>query len=290
MAAENNVVGTFSEAVDPGTVSSSTFTLTDSTGEVPARITYDGASRTATLDPDTNLKSATSYTATVKGGPSGVKDLAGNPLAADKIWSFTTAAATSTVLLQDDFESGGLGNWTVRTGGDGTAVAQSDVVKQGLFAARLSASSSTGSLSYLRRTLSSGVQELTVSQDVQVAGEGVSGGNVPLLRLFDDGGARVLSVYRQNLAGDKVYVSYGGTAYLTKGLLPLGQWTRVDVRVKLTGASTSLVEVTLNGQVVHSNTTATVSAAVRAVQLGNETARQPHVLYVDNVLVSGPEP
>ncbi len=123
-----------------------------------------------------------------------------------------------------------------------------------------------------------------------MAGEGVSGGNVPLLRLFDDGGARVLSVYRQNLAGDKVYVSYGGTAYLTKGLLPLGQWTRVDVRVKLTGASTSLVEVTLNGQVVHSNTTATVSAAVRAVQLGNETARQPHVLYVDNVLVSGPEP
>lgn len=34
---------------------------------------------------------STTYTATLKGGTDGVKDVAGNPLATDKVWSFTTA-------------------------------------------------------------------------------------------------------------------------------------------------------------------------------------------------------
>ena len=38
-----------------------------------------------------NLARNTVYVATVKGGPSGVKDAAGNPLAADRSWSFRTA-------------------------------------------------------------------------------------------------------------------------------------------------------------------------------------------------------
>ena len=45
---------------------------------------------TATLTPSAALEASTSYTATVKGGASGVKDLAGNALAADSSWSFTT--------------------------------------------------------------------------------------------------------------------------------------------------------------------------------------------------------
>ena len=44
------------------------------------------------LDPTADLAASTTYTATVKGGAAGVKDSAGNPLAADKTWSFTTAA------------------------------------------------------------------------------------------------------------------------------------------------------------------------------------------------------
>ncbi len=60
---------------------------------VPATVSYDAATRTATLTPTTNLTASTTYTATVKGGSSGVKDLSGNSLAADITWSFTTGAA-----------------------------------------------------------------------------------------------------------------------------------------------------------------------------------------------------
>ena len=48
---------------------------------------------TATLDPTSALANSTTYTALVKGGASGVTDLAGNPLGADYSWSFTTAAS-----------------------------------------------------------------------------------------------------------------------------------------------------------------------------------------------------
>jgi hypothetical protein len=37
-----------------------------------------------------NLNPNAKYTATIKGGSSGVKNAAGNPLASDKVWSFTT--------------------------------------------------------------------------------------------------------------------------------------------------------------------------------------------------------
>ena len=59
---------------------------------VPADVTYDAAARTATLRPRAPLAWATTYTATAKGGAIGFADLAGNPLAQDRTWSFTTAA------------------------------------------------------------------------------------------------------------------------------------------------------------------------------------------------------
>jgi peptidoglycan/xylan/chitin deacetylase (PgdA/CDA1 family) len=96
----SNVEATFSEAMDASTINGSTFTLAKAaTGKgkkatlVAAQVTYDPATSKATLDPNTNLDPGAMYTATVKGGSSGVKDLAGNPLRADSAWSFTTATA-----------------------------------------------------------------------------------------------------------------------------------------------------------------------------------------------------
>lgn len=85
------VTATFSEALNPATMSSSTFTLVKAgtTSAVAATVTYGIASRVATLRPSSKLESGVVYTATVKGGANGVKDLAGNPVAADKLWSFT---------------------------------------------------------------------------------------------------------------------------------------------------------------------------------------------------------
>ncbi len=83
----------FDEGVDPATADSGSFFLRNEAGAlVPADVTYDAAARTATLRPRSPLAWATTYTATVKGGAVGFADLAGNPLAQDRTWSFTTAA------------------------------------------------------------------------------------------------------------------------------------------------------------------------------------------------------
>ena len=88
-----NVTATFSEQVAPATIGSATFELRDSNDAlVGAAISYDSASRTATLNPSGDLDYSTTYTATVSGGAGGVTDVAGNPLAADEVWSFTTSA------------------------------------------------------------------------------------------------------------------------------------------------------------------------------------------------------
>jgi fibronectin type 3 domain-containing protein len=88
-----NVTATFNEAVDPSTMSASTFELRDpSNALVPASVIYDASTWTATLDPVAQLANWTTYTATIKGGAGGVKDVAGNVMASDFTWSFTTAA------------------------------------------------------------------------------------------------------------------------------------------------------------------------------------------------------
>jgi hypothetical protein len=94
VSATANAEATFSEGMDPSTISSSTFTLTKQGASQPltAQVSYDAAAKKATLDPTADLEASSTYTATIKGGSGGVKDLAGNPLGADKTWSFSTAA------------------------------------------------------------------------------------------------------------------------------------------------------------------------------------------------------
>ncbi len=95
VATDANVTATFSEPMDPATISGANVELRDpSNALVPATVTYNAAQRRAILDPNSALQNSTTYTATVKGGPGGVEDDAdpGNPLAADSTWSFTTAA------------------------------------------------------------------------------------------------------------------------------------------------------------------------------------------------------
>jgi hypothetical protein len=96
----SKVEATFSKAMDANTIYGSTFTLTKPDGPdadtnpdpVSDTVAYDSTSNKATLSPSANLDYSTTYTATVKGGANGVKDAAGNPLAADEVWTFTTAA------------------------------------------------------------------------------------------------------------------------------------------------------------------------------------------------------
>ncbi|MGC1850804.1 MAG: N,N-dimethylformamidase beta subunit family domain-containing protein, partial [Solirubrobacterales bacterium] len=87
------VSASFDEAMNPATISGSTVQLKDPLGTlVPASVSYDAGLHKATLDPTESLEYATTYTATVKGGPTGVADVAGNHLVASSSWSFTTVA------------------------------------------------------------------------------------------------------------------------------------------------------------------------------------------------------
>lgn len=90
------VTVTFSGLMDPATVTPATFTLSSGTQTVPGAISYDAATRIATLTPGVPLAGGATYSATIVSGPAGVRDLAGNPLAQDINWSFTTTSADQT--------------------------------------------------------------------------------------------------------------------------------------------------------------------------------------------------
>ncbi|HVU15367.1 MAG TPA: DUF4082 domain-containing protein [Candidatus Didemnitutus sp.] len=88
------VVAIFNEAMNAATVTSTTFFVQDSGGNVvPATVTFDGTVNAAMLTPTSPLQPSTTYTAVVKGGASGVTDLGGTAMSADFTWSFTTVVA-----------------------------------------------------------------------------------------------------------------------------------------------------------------------------------------------------
>jgi hypothetical protein len=96
VAAGANVIATFSEALAAGTVNSTNVQVRGPGGQlVPAAVSWNASTLTATLDPSASLAFLTQYTASIRGGAGGVSDAAGNPLPADVSWSFTTQADPS---------------------------------------------------------------------------------------------------------------------------------------------------------------------------------------------------
>ena len=94
VASGNPVTATFSEAVNPSTIS---FTLTDAAGNaVPGTVRYDPSSLTATLTPSAPLSALTTYTASVS-----ASDALGVAMASPDTWSFTTAAGWQQTTAAD---------------------------------------------------------------------------------------------------------------------------------------------------------------------------------------------
>lgn len=95
-----DITATFSEAIDPATVNTTTFQLRDPAGNtVAAGVTYSAVNRRAVLNPGATLAAGTKYTATVMGGTNGVADVAGNRLATDFTWGFRTAGENTTAPI-----------------------------------------------------------------------------------------------------------------------------------------------------------------------------------------------
>jgi hypothetical protein len=99
-----SITATFSEALDPATINTNTFVLQDAANAiVPASVSYDAASRTARLQPSNPLATGATYRATILGGSTQprVQDLAGNALATNFTWSFTTTTSASYSLWSE---------------------------------------------------------------------------------------------------------------------------------------------------------------------------------------------
>ena len=83
------IAATFSEAMTPLSIDTTTFILKQGTTAVLGAVTYAGT--TATFSPSVNLVPYTTYTATIT---TGAKDLVGNAMVNDYVWSFTTGGQT----------------------------------------------------------------------------------------------------------------------------------------------------------------------------------------------------
>jgi hypothetical protein len=96
VAINTRIGATFSEALNPQSVTNINFSLKQklSGTAVVGTTSYSGVD--AVFIPLTNLLPGTEYTATVKGGNGGVEDMAANALAADYSWNWTTAAVADT--------------------------------------------------------------------------------------------------------------------------------------------------------------------------------------------------
>lgn len=81
---------TFSEQMDPATISTDTFALTGPGGVgLGGVVTFDEGTHTASFDPDANLVFGTTYAGRISAAAS---DLAGNSMVEDYVWIFSTGA------------------------------------------------------------------------------------------------------------------------------------------------------------------------------------------------------
>ena len=87
----SNVTAIFSTPVQG--LGTGTFVLKNSAGAaIPAAVSYNATTRTATLDPASNLAADGTFTATLVGGATAIRDAAGTPLATTS-WTFVTGPA-----------------------------------------------------------------------------------------------------------------------------------------------------------------------------------------------------
>jgi hypothetical protein len=114
-APSTNVTATFSEEMNTSSISGQTFKLFGAGTPVSAQVTYDQASRTATLNAAQDLEAGATYVARIiqdvhnqSVNVDGVKDLAGNTINRDMTWYFRVEAPPDVVTASGNQVEGGL--------------------------------------------------------------------------------------------------------------------------------------------------------------------------------------
>jgi hypothetical protein len=106
VALNQKVAATFTKTMDASTITAATFTLTQGTTTVSGFVSYSGT--TAILAPSSSLAPNTIYAATIT---TGAKDLLGNSLANNYVWTFTTGAQvvnTPPTVISTDPSNGAI--------------------------------------------------------------------------------------------------------------------------------------------------------------------------------------
>lgn len=96
VALNATISATFSEAVKPALVNTTSFRVADAAGNVAGSVAVSGL--TATFTPANPLTPNTTYTVTLT---KEIKDFSGNPLSAVVSWTFTTASVLPTVAFSN---------------------------------------------------------------------------------------------------------------------------------------------------------------------------------------------
>jgi hypothetical protein len=197
-------------------------------------------------------------------------------------------ASPGTLLFEDSFEGGSLDRWAkVETGPGSTAAVDNKAGRYGQAAIHLSAGSAEGAFATARLVLKTPQTTIAIGLDVKVRQEGPEGGNVPLLRLFDAAGKRLVSVYRQNLADGRLWVGAGSDHAPTQAKLDLDTWANLAVEVHPSGLDAgSIVTVRLDGRLVAEMPASGIVKPTSIIQIGNDSKHQPFDLYVDDVRVT----
>lgn len=92
VAVNRKIVVYFNEALTASTITATSFLVTGpGSTVVTGTISYDATNHSVTFDPDLDLATGTTFTVRIT---TDVKDAAGNPMAADYVWTFTTGLAT----------------------------------------------------------------------------------------------------------------------------------------------------------------------------------------------------
>lgn len=96
VALDKVILVTFNEEMNPATINQASLTL-QGAGPVAGTITYQG--KTASFTPSSSLANNTTYTGRVSAS---VKDVHGNNLQTDYVWTFSTGATLSPVVIMTD--------------------------------------------------------------------------------------------------------------------------------------------------------------------------------------------
>ncbi|MBL7870974.1 MAG: DUF3494 domain-containing protein [Cyclobacteriaceae bacterium] len=96
IARNKTITATFSEAMDASSITSSTFTLKKGSTSIPGAVSY--SNRVASFNPTNTMDASSVYTATIT---TGAKDVAGNAIATNMVWNFTTGGNSTSIAAVD---------------------------------------------------------------------------------------------------------------------------------------------------------------------------------------------